>query len=107
MIFHVRIMNLFFVAFLTSFLFIYFKSTISFILVFQLTPFLRPFNDLVYGSVKHNVVQVEGDPVILKSDGFPTYHLANVVDDHYMKITHVLRGVEWQPSTVKHLLLYE
>lgn len=55
----------------------------------------------------NNIAEVEGDPVILKSDGFPTYHLANVVDDHYMKITHVLRGVEWQPSTVKHLLLYK
>ena len=37
-----------------------------------------------------------GDPIILKSDSFPTYHLANVVDDHHMRITHVLRGVEWQ-----------
>jgi len=53
------------------------------------------------------VAAVEGDPIILKSDGFPTYHLANVVDDHDMKITHVLRGVEWQPSTSKHILLYK
>lgn len=51
--------------------------------------------------------QYEGDFVILKSDGFPTYHLANVVDDHLMEISHVLRGVEWQPSTAKHLLLYK
>lgn len=43
----------------------------------------------------------------MKSDGFPTYHLANVVDDHDMEITHVLRGVEWQPSTSKHILLYK
>ena len=43
----------------------------------------------------------------MKSDGFPTYHLANVVDDHYMKITHVLRGFEWQVSTSKHILLYK
>ncbi|CAI6351990.1 unnamed protein product [Macrosiphum euphorbiae] len=64
------------------------------------------FNDLVYGRTARNVAAVEGDPVILKSDGFPTYHLANVVDDHDMKITHVLRGVEWQPSTSKHILLY-
>jgi len=45
--------------------------------------------------------------VILKSDGFPTYHLANVVDDHLMRITHVLRGEEWISSTPKHLYLYE
>lgn len=64
------------------------------------------FNDLVYGRSTRNVAAVEGDPIILKSDGFPTYHLANVVDDHDMKITHVLRGVEWQPSTSKHILLY-
>lgn len=42
----------------------------------------------------------------MKSDGFPTYHFANVVDDHYMKISHVLRGVEWQISTTKHILLH-
>jgi len=65
------------------------------------------FNDLVYGRITRNVAAVEGDPVILKSDGFPTYHLANVVDSHDMKITHVLRGVEWQPSTSKHILLYK
>ena len=47
------------------------------------------------------------DFVILKSDGFPTYHLANVVDDHLMEITHVLRGEEWISSTPKHLYLYE
>ena len=43
----------------------------------------------------------------MKADGFPTYHLANVVDDHLMDITHVIRGEEWLPSTPKHLLLYE
>lgn len=64
------------------------------------------FNDLVYGNFVYYVAQNEGDPVILKSDKFPTYHFANVVDDHLMKITHVLRGVEWQISTPKHLMLY-
>jgi glutamyl/glutaminyl-tRNA synthetase len=44
--------------------------------------------------------------IILKSDGLPTYHLANVVDDHIMGVTHVLRGQEWIPSTTKHLFLY-
>ncbi len=47
------------------------------------------------------------DQVLLKSDGFPTYHLANVVDDHLMKITHVIRGDEWLSSTPKHVMLYE
>ena len=47
------------------------------------------------------------DQVLLKSDGFPTYHLANVVDDHLMKITHVIRGDEWMSSTPKHVLLYD
>ena len=46
------------------------------------------------------------DQVLLKTDGFPTYHLAMAVDDHLMKITHVLRGDEWLPSTPKHVLLY-
>ena len=60
---------------------------------------------MIYGLTGQ--VITEGDPVIMKSDGFPTYHLANVVDDHYMKITHVLRGFEWQVSTSKHILLYK
>lgn len=46
------------------------------------------------------------DQILLKSDGFPTYHLANVVDDHLMRISHVIRGEEWLPSTPKHILLY-
>ena len=47
------------------------------------------------------------DQVLIKSDGYPTYHLANVVDDHLMKITHVIRGEEWLSSTPKHVLLYD
>jgi len=47
------------------------------------------------------------DQILLKADGFPTYHLANVVDDHLMEITHVIRGEEWISSTPKHLLLYD
>ncbi|NWU94443.1 SYEM protein, partial [Upupa epops] len=73
---------------------------------FRLEKGAEPFQDLVYGWSKHEVAEVEGDPVILKADGFPTYHLANVVDDHYMGISHVLRGTEWLTSTSKHLLLY-
>lgn len=63
-------------------------------------------NDLIFGNFVYYVAQHEGDPVILKSDRFPTYHFANVVDDHLMGITHVLRGIEWQISTPKHLMLY-
>ncbi|CAG9858303.1 unnamed protein product [Phyllotreta striolata] len=64
------------------------------------------FDDLIYGRITCNISLNEGDPVILKTDGYPTYHLANVVDDHFMNISHVLRGVEWQISTTKHILLY-
>lgn len=65
------------------------------------------FNDILNGEIKHEVALIEGDPVIQKSDGYPTYHLANVVDDHLMKITHVLRGKEWMVSTCKHVILYD
>ncbi|KAJ1929213.1 Glutamate--tRNA ligase mitochondrial [Tieghemiomyces parasiticus] len=61
--------------------------------------------DEVYGSVRVNP-HVSDDAVLLKSDGLPTYHLANVVDDHLMGITHVLRGEEWLSSTAKHVALY-
>ncbi|KAH8304011.1 hypothetical protein KR018_003316 [Drosophila ironensis] len=74
---------------------------------FKLTDHEEPLEDLIYGRVHHNVSDTEGDPVVMKSDHFPTYHFANVVDDHLMGITHVLRGVEWQISTTKHLLLYK
>ena len=56
-------------------------------------------------EVSYNLENVE-DFIILKADGYPTYHLANVVDDHLMNITHVIRGEDWIPSTPKHLLLY-
>lgn len=74
---------------------------------FQLIPLPEPIKDLVYGSTYFEVWNLEGDPVLLKGDGFPTYHLANVVDDHLTGITHVLRGAEWQVSTPKHILLYK
>ena len=61
--------------------------------------------DMVRGSVTFDSAQLD-DQVLIKADGFPTYHLAVVVDDHEMKITHVLRAEEWLPSTPKHLLLY-
>ncbi len=64
------------------------------------------FDDAVRGKVSFSRKTVD-DQVLVKSDGFPTYHLANVVDDHLMGITHVIRGEEWLPSTPKHILLYE
>ncbi len=64
------------------------------------------FNDLIRGEVR---VQNEltDDQILIKSDGYPTYHLANVVDDHLMQISHVIRGEEWLLSVPKHLRLYE
>lgn len=64
------------------------------------------FTDLIRGSVSF-ASDVLDDQVLLKSDGLPTYHLANVVDDHEMGVTHVIRGEEWLPSTPKHIVLYE
>ncbi len=63
-------------------------------------------HDLIYGDIFYDHIFLD-DQVIIKSDGFPTYHLAVVVDDHFMEITHVIRGDEWLPSTPKHLLIYE
>ena len=62
--------------------------------------------DLIHGEVHWELRNVD-DQVLMKSDGFPTYHLAVVVDDHVMRISHVLRGDEWLPSLPKHLLLYQ
>jgi len=64
------------------------------------------FKDLIRGNVSFSCKSLD-DQVLMKSDGFPTYHLANVVDDHLMEITHVIRGEEWLPSTPKHILLYQ
>ena len=64
------------------------------------------FKDLIRGVVQFDTSNID-DQVLIKSDNFPTYHLANVVDDHLMEITHVIRGEEWLPSTPKHILLYE
>ncbi|KAG9301649.1 hypothetical protein G9A89_016719 [Geosiphon pyriformis] len=64
------------------------------------------FQDLVYGTIEIADKSID-DTIILKSDGLPTYHLANVVDDHFMKISHVLRGEEWLSSTPKHIIMYK
>ncbi|MGH7685231.1 MAG: glutamate--tRNA ligase [Candidatus Dormibacteria bacterium] len=63
------------------------------------------WHDIVRGVVSFDNANID-DQVLLKSDGFPTYHLAVVVDDHLMEITHVIRAEEWIPSTPKHLALY-
>jgi len=64
------------------------------------------FEDLIKGKVSFDL-KIMDDPILLKSDGYPTYHLASVLDDHEMQITHVIRSDEWLPSTPKHLLLYQ
>ena len=63
-------------------------------------------SDSLRGDISFSMAEID-DQIILKSDGFPTYHLAVVVDDHLMEITHVIRGEEWINSMPKHLLLYE
>jgi len=97
----------------------------------KVPPKYPEFKDLVYGLVRNRqdrsakamLHPAFDDPILLKSDGFPTYHLANVVDDHHMKITHVVRGAvsiliriendilikfqEWMSSTPKHLSMYD
>lgn len=62
--------------------------------------------DIIRGTVKVNTDQLD-DKVLFKSDGMPTYHLANIVDDHLMKISHVIRGEEWLPSLPLHVMLYK
>ena len=62
--------------------------------------------DLIRGTVKINSMLLD-DKVLFKSDGMPTYHLANIVDDHLMEITHVIRGEEWLPSAPLHVMLYK
>lgn len=64
------------------------------------------FNDLIRGEISFKNELID-DQVLLKSDGFPTYHLGVVVDDHLMEITHVVRAEEWISSTPKHILLYK
>jgi glutamyl-tRNA synthetase len=64
------------------------------------------FNDIIRGWVNVHSSTID-DKVLMKSDGMPTYHLANVVDDHLMEISHVIRGEEWLPSAPNHVLLYQ
>lgn len=64
------------------------------------------FNDHLLGAITWKNEDISPDPVLLKSDGFPTYHLANIVDDHLMKVSHVMRAQEWIPSTPLHVQMY-
>jgi glutamyl-tRNA synthetase len=65
------------------------------------------FRDELLGDIEWKNEDVNPDPVLLKSDGFPTYHLANIIDDHLMKITHVMRAQEWIPSAPLHVIMYK
>lgn len=65
------------------------------------------FEDVLMGTITRKNTDISPDPVLLKSDGYPTYHLANVIDDHMMGITHIMRAQEWIPSGPLHILLYE
>lgn len=64
-------------------------------------------SDLVLGQMSWENADIPADPILLKSDGLPTYHLANVIDDHLMQITHIMRGQDWIPSAPLHVLLYQ
>lgn len=77
-----------------------------YVIRFKVPPGSTTFYDLVYGRI-HTSNRQHADAILIKSDGFPTYHFANIVDDHLMGITTVLRGQEWIPSTPLHILLYE
>ncbi|KAL6859262.1 hypothetical protein J3F83DRAFT_717577 [Trichoderma novae-zelandiae] len=82
------------------------KAGESHVVRFKSDKFGRPkLHDAIYGRFQKK--DMEEDFILMKTDGFPTYHLANVVDDHLMKITHVIRGEEWLISTPKHVALYE
>lgn len=78
----------------------------SFIIRMKIPKGKTSFRDIVHGKVTFDNKEVD-DQVILKNDGFPTYHFANVIDDYSMRISHVIRGEEWLPSTPKHILLYK
>ncbi|EPS42378.1 hypothetical protein H072_3580 [Dactylellina haptotyla CBS 200.50] len=84
----------------------------SYVIRLRVPETYAPFTDAIYGRIKPGKTTVRHgepafeDPILIKQDGLPTYHLANVVDDHLMSITHVIRGIEWLPSTPKHVYMY-
>ncbi len=65
------------------------------------------FHDVLMGDITRENKDISPDPILLKSDGFPTYHLANVIDDHLMGVTHIMRAQEWIPSGPLHVILYQ
>lgn len=81
------------------------QSGLPFVVRLKVPSGTTSIDDCVVGSVRFTHDAVD-DQVLLKSDGFPTYHLASVVDDHLMNISHVIRGQEWLSSTPKHVILY-
>jgi len=82
------------------------KSGIPYVIRLNVQPDQKiSFDDIIRGHIEFNSSNVD-DQVLIKSDGYPTYHLAVVVDDHLMEISHVIRGEEWLSSTPKHVLLY-
>ncbi len=81
------------------------KEGITPVVRFKVTGEGTKFQDLIYGDVYFDHSTID-DFVLLKSDGYPTYHLANVVDDHAMEISHVIRAEEWISSTPRHLMVY-
>lgn len=83
------------------------RSTESFVIRFRIpSSGITRITDVVYGTAMTPNRLID-DAVIIKSDGYPTYHFASVIDDHLMRITTVMRGQEWLPSTSLHLLLYD
>jgi glutamyl-tRNA synthetase len=83
------------------------NAKISFVIRLNVHPDEKViFNDVIRETVEFDTNNID-DQVLIKSDGYPTYHLANVVDDHLMEITHVIRGEEWLSSTPKHIILYD
>lgn len=77
----------------------------EFVIRFKMPQEILQMHDIIRGEVTIDT-KILDDKVLFKSDGMPTYHLANIVDDHLMKITHVIRGEEWLPSMALHVLLY-
>jgi len=84
-----------------------FNTKIPFVIRLNVHPDKKViFNDVIRETVEFDTNNID-DQVLIKSDGYPTYHLANVVDDHLMEISHVIRGEEWLSSTPKHIILYD
>lgn len=83
------------------------KNNLPFVIRLNVIPNQKiVFEDIIRGKVEFDSNNID-DQILIKSDGYPTYHMANVVDDHLMEISHVIRGEEWLSSTPKHILLYE